>query len=151
FLRARGHDVEVVTTAEGAPAERPYPVRWTARSLPIGVRHLRGLWLVRGRAVAADVVYTTGMFGRSAAGSLAARRPYVLKLTADPAFERARRRGMVAGDIEAFQRLAGDTAVRALRLARNLELRHARHVFTPSAYLRELAVSWGVPARRVSV
>ena len=41
----------------------------------------------------ADVVYTTGMFGRSASGAHAARRPYVVKLTSDPAFERARRRG----------------------------------------------------------
>ena len=41
--------------------------------------------------------------------------------------------------------------MRALRLARDLELRRAAHVFTPSAYLRDLAVSWGVPADRISV
>ncbi len=41
--------------------------------------------------------------------------------------------------------------MRALRLARDLELRRAAHVFTPSAYLRELAMSWGVHADRVSV
>jgi glycosyltransferase involved in cell wall biosynthesis len=41
--------------------------------------------------------------------------------------------------------------VRILRRARDVELRRAAHVFTPSAYLRGLAVSWGVPAERVSV
>ena len=151
FLRGRGHEVEVVTTAAAAPAPQPYPVHWLSRSLPKGAIHVRtGLEVAR-RAHAADVVYTTGMFGRSAAGATLARRPYVIKLTADPAFERARRRGMVGGDVDEFQQSAGDGALRVLRLARDAELRGAAHVFTPSAYLRELAVSWGVPAARVSV
>jgi glycosyltransferase involved in cell wall biosynthesis len=91
------------------------------------------------------------MFGRSALGARLARRPYVIKLTADPAFERARRRGIVGGDVDEFQRDGSGVAVRLLRLARDVELRHAAHVFTPSAYLRELTLSWGVDSDRVSV
>ena len=91
------------------------------------------------------------MFGRSAVGSALARKPYVVKLTADPAFERSRRRGLVEGDVDDFQERAGGSAVALLRLARDVELRHAAHVFTPSAYLRELALAWGVAAERVSV
>ena len=41
--------------------------------------------------------------------------------------------------------------MRALRVARDAELRGAAHVFTPSAYLRGLAIAWGVDAVRVSV
>jgi len=151
FLAERGHRVEVVTTAWAAPAPAAYDVRWVPRSLPPGVRHLRGAALVRARAAHADVVYTTGMFGRSAAGATAARRPYVVKLTADPAFERARRRGVVHGDVDAFQHSAQGLRVAALRVARNAELRRAAHVFCPSDYLRRLVLSWGVPAARVSV
>ena len=151
FLLSRGHRVEIVTTAAGPPEPRPYPVRWISRSLPKGVIHVRTAVEVARRAAGADVVYTTGMFGRSAAGSSAARRPFVVKLTADPAFERARRRSVVGGTVDEFQRLGGGPAVRALRLARDLELRRAAHVFTPSAYLRDLALSWGVHAERVSV
>jgi glycosyltransferase involved in cell wall biosynthesis len=91
------------------------------------------------------------MFGRSFLGSTAARTPYVVKLTADPAFERARRRSIVGGNVDEFQRSGGGVKVRMLRVARDIELRRAAHVFTPSAYLRDLAVSWGVPAERVSV
>jgi glycosyltransferase involved in cell wall biosynthesis len=151
FLSARGHEVEVVTTASRAPASQPYPVRFVSRSLPPGVRHLRGAALVRARARGCDVVYTTGMFGRSFAGASAAFRPFVVKLTADPAFERARRRGVVGGDADDFQLAQAGLVVAALRAARNLELRRAAHVFCPSEYLRGLAVSWGVPADRVSV
>jgi glycosyltransferase involved in cell wall biosynthesis len=151
FLAERGHHVEVVTTAWTAPAPAAYDVHWVSRSLPAGVRHLRGAALVRARAARADVVYTTGMFGRSAAGATAARRPYVVKLTADPAFERARRRGVVAGDVDDFQRSRQGLQVAALRVARDLELRRAAHVFCPSDYLRRLVLSWRVPAERVSV
>jgi glycosyltransferase involved in cell wall biosynthesis len=151
FLHARGHHVEVVTTAWAPPEQRAYRVSAVPRSLRPGVRHVRGASLVHHRAREADAVYTTGMFGRSFAGATAARRPYVVKLTADPAFERARRRGIVDGDVDAFQRSGSSGRVALLRLARNLELRRASHVFCPSAYLRTMAISWGVPAERVSV
>jgi glycosyltransferase involved in cell wall biosynthesis len=151
FLRDRGHDVEVVTTAGAAPAPQPYRVRWVSRSLPKGAIHVRTALEVARRARGADVVYTTGMFGRSAGGATLARTPYVLKLTADPAFERARRRGMIAGDVEEFQHARVGPAIRALRIARDVELRRAAHVFTPSGWLRDLAITWGVDAARVSV
>jgi glycosyltransferase involved in cell wall biosynthesis len=151
FLAGRGHDVEVVTTASTPPSTQPYAVRWVSRGLPKGVRHLRAAALVRSRARRADVVYTTGMFGRSAAGALAARRPYVVKLTADPAFERSRRTGLVRGDVDAFQTGGGGPAAGILRAARDFELRRAAHVFCPSGYLRDLAISWGVDPAQVSV
>jgi glycosyltransferase involved in cell wall biosynthesis len=151
FLQSRGHRVEVVTTADAPPAPRAYPVRAVPRRYRPGVRHYRGAALVHHRARENDVVYTTGMFGRSALGATLAGRPYVVKLTADPAFERSRRRDLVGGDIEEFQRGRGGLAVTALRAARNLELRRAAHVFCPSAYLRQLAISWGVDPSRVSV
>jgi glycosyltransferase involved in cell wall biosynthesis len=151
FLRQRGHDVEVVTTAGAAPAPEDFPVRWVSRRLPKGMIHLRVAVLIRSRARRADVVYTTGMFGRSSTGALAAGRPYVVKLTADPAFERSRRRGVVTGDVEDFQAGGGGPVSAALRRARDFQLRRAAHVFCPSSYLRELVLSWGVPPERVSV
>lgn len=151
FLHGRGHDVEVVTTASAAPSPEDFRVRWVSRRLPVGARHMRGAALIRSRARRADVVYTTGMFGRSTAGALAARRPYVLKLTADPAFERTRRRGLVAGDVEDFQAGGGGPLGLVLRGARNFELRRAAHIYCPSAYLRRFVLAWGIPADRVTV
>jgi glycosyltransferase involved in cell wall biosynthesis len=151
FLTQRGHRVEVVTTATGEPASMAFPVHWVSRRLPKGLIHARTAAEVARRARAVDVVYTTGMFGRSAAGATLAGRPYVMKLTADPAFERARRRGIVGGNVDEFQANGSGPAVSVLRLARDVEVRRAAHVFTPSAYLRELAIAWGVDAARVSV
>jgi glycosyltransferase involved in cell wall biosynthesis len=151
FLHARGHRVEVVTTATAAPVQEPYGVRWVDRRLPVGVRHLAGVRLIRAGASPADIVYTTGTFGRSAAGATLAGTPFVVKLTADPAYERARRRGLYPGTLEEFQAGDGGIRVRLLRAARDTELRRAAHVLCPSAYLRELALAWSLPPERVSV
>jgi glycosyltransferase involved in cell wall biosynthesis len=151
FLHGRGHAVEVVTTAAAPPAEEPYPVRWVDRRAPIGVRHLLGVSLVRRGAARADVVYTTGMFGRSAAGATLAHRPFVVKLTSDPAFERVRRRGLFGGSLDDFQRGGGGPGAALLRAARDAELRRAAHVLCPSGYLRALALGWGLRPERVSV
>ena len=150
FLRARGHGVEVLTTATAAPAQEVYAVRWVRRDLPVGWRHVRGAALVRARAGRADVVYTTGMFGRSALGARLARKPYVVKLTADPAHERARRRGLSTADVAQFQAERG-AALAVLRAARNAQLRGAARVLCPSDYLRKLVVSWGIDPVRVEV
>ncbi len=152
FLQAHGHAVEVVITAAAEPTPTLFPLRWTSRRLPVGVRHLHALLLIAWRARSADVIYTTGMFGRSALAALVARRPFVMKLTGDPAFERLRARGVVAGDVDAFQREAGGgVSTRALRRFRDWVVHRADHVFTPSGYLRDLVVSWGLEPGRVSV
>ncbi len=150
-LAGRGHRVEVVTTASAPPADESFPVHWQSRSAPIGVRHVLTADLIRRRAAAAHVIYTTGMFGRSAAGSVLAGRPFVVKLTADPAFERARRRGLVASSLEEFQRGGGGPFAAVLRAARDAELRRAAHVLCPSEYLRGLTIGWGLAPGRVSV
>lgn len=151
FLRGRDHQVEVVTTAEREPAREAYPVRWVSRATPIGVRHLRTAALIRKRAKLADLLYSTGMFGRSAAGASVARTPYVVKLTADPAYERSRRRGFFSGSLEEFQRGGGGHRSAVLRRLRNRELGRAAHVLCPSEYLRGLALGWGLEPGRVSV
>jgi glycosyltransferase involved in cell wall biosynthesis len=151
FLRGRGHEVEVVTTADAAPAKELYKVFWVSRRQRVGIRHALVASLVRKRAMHSDVVYATSMIGRAALGSALARRPLVIKLTTDEAYERARRRGLFDGDLDAFQHHDGGLQIAALRRARNAALHEAAAVVCPSAYLRDMAVSWGVPAARALV
>ncbi len=151
FLRGRGHSVEVVTTADARPAKQPYEIRWVDRAAPAGLRHARVAAWIRERATHADVVYATSMLGRAVLGSSLARRPVVVKLVADEAYERARRWGLFDGDLDAFQRFGGGMRVRLLRQARDRSLRRVAHLVCPSGYLAALAVSWGVPRERVTV
>lgn len=151
YLLERGHEVEVVTTADAAPAAQVYAVHWISRRLPVGIRHAAVAASISRRAVACDVVYATSMLGRSSFAAGIVRRPTVVKLVADEAYERARRRGLFEGDLDSFQRFDGGVRVRALRVARDRALRRVDALVCPSSYLAELAVSWGVPAERVTV
>ncbi len=149
FLADRGHAIEVVTTAAAEPAPCPYPVLWVARRSPL--RHVRAALLVRRAARRADVVYATSMIRRAAIGSRLARRPLVVKLVSDEVFERATRSGRYNGTLDEFQRDEGGVRTRLLRATRTAALRRARHVFCPSAFLRDVALRWGLGAERVSV
>jgi len=149
FLHDRGHAVEVVTTADAPPVTQPFPVRWVARRSP--ARHLRCALLVRARARESDVVYATSMVRRAAIGSRLAHRPLVVKLVSDEVFERMQREGRFAGSLDQFQRARGGMRVRFLRATRTRALRGARHVLSPSEYLRRLALGWGLEPARISV
>jgi glycosyltransferase involved in cell wall biosynthesis len=150
FLRDRGHQVHVVTMGDEEPTERPVPVQWVRRGRPFVVRYpevaLAGYRLAR----QADVVYATATYAAASAAAAAARRPLVAKLVSDPAYERARRYGLFAGTLEAFQ---ADRSVRTLPLKRlrTVALRQARRIVVPSRYLAEIAAGWGVDRTRIEV
>lgn len=150
YLLAHGHRPRALVTANTPPPPEAYPVEWVDRNAAPGIRHLHALARVVELARFADVVYTTGMFGRSGTASILARRPYVVKLTADPAFERSRRRGLTGASLAEFQK-ESTVATLPFRLVRDAVARHAAHIVTPSAYLRELAIGWGAAPDRVTV
>ncbi len=140
-----------MTTADGPPSPERYRVDWVSRGMSVAARQLAVVEKIRSRAAGADVVYATTMIHRAAVGTSLARRPLVVKLTTDAAYERARRFGFFDGDMDAFQDVDGDVRVGALRRARDAALRRATRVICPSAYLREMAVAWGVPPERALV
>jgi glycosyltransferase involved in cell wall biosynthesis len=150
FLHARGHDVEVLTTAAGPPDVRPYPVHWVPRRLPPLRRYARGAALAARAARRAEVVYSTGMIGRTRVGALLGRAPRVVKLTGDPAYERALRYGLTTLPLDAFQRSRG-LRIAALRAVRDAALSGASLYLCPSESLRRIASGWPLAPERVRV
>jgi glycosyltransferase involved in cell wall biosynthesis len=125
-------------------------VHWASRRRPLGFRHAHAVSLVARLARGADVVYSTGMVGRSSLGAALGRTPIVIKLTSDPVFERSLRWGLFGPDLTAFQDAHG-LRIGLLRLARNAALRRAERILIPSESLREFALRWRVPAAKVVV
>jgi glycosyltransferase involved in cell wall biosynthesis len=150
-LAERGHAVEVVTTAPSQPAAQPYRVRYVSRSVPPLVRHAAVSALVAKAARNADVVYATSMLGRSTIGTSLAHVPLVMKIAGDPAYERSLRRGLYAGTLTDFQHARLGAQASALRRWRTLAAMRPAQLVCPSAFLRDIVLSWGIPAARVSV
>jgi glycosyltransferase involved in cell wall biosynthesis len=150
FLHGRGHQVEVVTTADRPPADEPYPVHWASRRTPQGLRHFVAAGFVHSRARDADVVYSAGMLGRSALGSRLAGTPLVQRLAGDPAYERALRRGLTSAPLDRFQSERG-LGIGVLRQVRDRALARAVRIVVPSAALAEVVAGWGIDPARIEV
>ena len=151
FLRDRGHDVHVVTMADGEPSERPVPVQTVARGRPFVIRYPQVALAGASPGAHAPTSSTRPRrMPRRGRGGTGARRPLVAKLVSDPAYERAWRYGLFRGSLEEFQQ-AGDPRSTALRRLRTMSLRRARRIVVPSRYLAEIAGGWGLDRDRIEV
>jgi glycosyltransferase involved in cell wall biosynthesis len=150
FLRDRGHSVEVVTMSDAEPTDRPVPIHAVSRGRPFPIRYpdvaLTGFR--RGRK--ADVIYATATYAAAAAAARAARKPLVVKLVSDPAYERAWRLNLFRGAADEFES-ASDPRLATLRRLRTLTLRQATRIVVPSAYLANFASGWGLDESRIEV
>jgi glycosyltransferase involved in cell wall biosynthesis len=150
YLQGKGHRVEAATMASRSPAEEGYPIHWSSRQLPLIVRHIAATRLIRKLAKRADVVYTTGIIGRTGIGAALAGTPTVVKLTSDPVFERSLRWGLFGHDLAAFQEARG-LRIGILRRTRDCVLARAERIVVPSEALRKLVLAWGVPAEKLTL
>jgi glycosyltransferase involved in cell wall biosynthesis len=152
FLLARGHEVRGVTSASPDGAEPAgFPLNTWRRDRSRPIRMAAGALTVAAAARWPDVVYATGLYYKSAIAATVDRVPLVVKLTTDPAYERARRLGLFSGDVEAFQRPHPGAAIRYLKLVRREMLSRAVAVVIPSRYLADIARGWGLADERVTV
>jgi glycosyltransferase involved in cell wall biosynthesis len=106
-----------------------------------------GSALVARASAKADVVYSTGLYGRTRVGTLLTGKPRVLKLTGDPAYERAARFGLTGVALDDFQRAHG-IRVEGLKALRDATLSGARRYLCPSSSLAGFAAEWRGGRRR---
>jgi glycosyltransferase involved in cell wall biosynthesis len=152
FLVRRGHEVQAVTTAEAEHVDRlSFPVRAVRRDRSVAVRLAAAGAVIASASRGQDVLYSAGLYTRSALAARLHSVPLVLKLAGDPAFERARARGLFAGSLEEFQKAEHGATVRYLKWQRDATMRTASRVVVPSRYLAELTLAWGLEAPRIRV
>lgn len=152
YLVGRGHDVRAVTTTGKAGATDPgFPLKAVRKDRPRPVRIPAAAVSVIAAARGADVIYATGMYGRSVLGSIVTRVPLVLKLAQDPAYYRAHRLGLFSGTLQEFQTSNETRSVRYLKRLRDLSVGRASHVVIPSRFLADIARGWGLEETKVSV
>jgi glycosyltransferase involved in cell wall biosynthesis len=151
FLVARGHEVEAVTAARSAVIDQAcFPVRAVRRDRPLPLRLSTTALAVASATRDRQVIYSAGLYTRSSLASRLWSVPLVMKLAADPAYERARRAGF-GGSLEDFQRFHRSPGIRYLKRQRAFALSRAVRVVVPSRYLAQFVTGWGVPSDRINV
>lgn len=154
-LSSRGHKVTVICSSdkrqEISDLQRPFIVNRVC----IAVRELYEI-LIRINLFIAMArhryILVNGLETYVAQISRLLRKRYLLKIVGDSAWEVARNRGTTLLAIDDFQKDGIEQKKHeSLIKSRNNGVRQAAHIFTPSHYLKNMIVGWGVEPQRVSV
>lgn len=153
-LVARGHRVTVVTYGD-VEEERayPYPVIRISRQQPIPLRLAKFTWEVLRQGRKCDLLFVNDYGLPAALANLALRKPVVMKVVGDFAWEYAIRHRLIPADenIDDFQRARHGFTVELLRRLQRWYVSRARAVIVPSRYFRGLVAGWGVPEKKSRV
>ncbi len=153
-LAQRGHAVTVVTLSDRLDHEDGvYPfqvIRLPRRAFKPWRMGRTVLVLLRlGRR--ADVLFVNGLALESVLANFVLRKPLVMKVVGDLAWERATGRGWTADDFETFQKRRYGLRVELLKALRSWWTRRADRVIVPSRYLARWVAGWGVPKDKLVV
>ena len=152
-LVERGHAVEVITLSDAPHDDTPYP--FVVQRIPRGMARLprmaKTIARIAQAARRAEVVFANGVFVEAVLARALVRRPLVMKVVGDWAWERATLNRQTEDGLEDFQTRRQKRRVEAVKQLRAWVTRRAQHVIVPSQYLADIVCGWGVAPERVSV
>lgn len=155
FLIEQGHDVTVVTLSDTIEfVERSiYPFRLirTKRKSFIPIRTIKIIVRIIKEAWNADILFVNGLQFEAFFANMFLRKPTVLKVVGDTAWERAVGRGWVSDTFEEFQKKKYSRKVEFIRMLRAWWSRSADNVIVPSNYLANHVHYWGVKSNKIHV
>lgn len=154
-LKRAGHEPIVLTYGDASTMSgEGWPVHVVSSAGGVVVRYVRYAWHVWRLGRSCDALYVSGPISDGVPVTCAnalLRKPVVMKIVGDAAWESAMQAGTQEISLDAFvqQPQGGRVGVFA-RLERWTAARAAR-VVTPSVFLKRIVEAWGVPSDRVQV
>ncbi|MCX6026402.1 MAG: glycosyltransferase family 4 protein [Chloroflexi bacterium] len=152
-LVERGHAVEVITLSDAPHDDTPYP--FVVQRIPRGMARLprmaRTIARIAQAARRAEVVFANGLFIEAVLARGLVRRPLVMKVVGDWAWERATLNRQTEDGLEGFQTRRQRPRIEMVKSLRAWVTRRAQYVIVPSRFLADIVAQWGVARERVSV
>ncbi|MAG11582.1 MAG: hypothetical protein CMI52_02130 [Parcubacteria group bacterium] len=129
-------------------------IRLIDRNRPMLVRYFKYTRALKKAARTADLIYvqdsmSTGLPARIV--QLFVRRPLILKVVGDPAWERARNYGECDDILDEFENKRYGFKVELVRMLSRWVARGAHTIITPSHYLKGIITKWGVDSEKIKV
>lgn len=153
-LATRRHQVTVLTLSDRLghdDGRYPFGVVRLPRQLFKPWRWLRTIRQIVRLGQQADLLFVNGLFLEAALANRWLRKPLVMKVVGDVAWEQATNRGWVRDSFEAFQQRRYGLKVEALKALRTWWTRQADCLIVPSRYLAQWVSRWGIPEDRIAV
>lgn len=146
-LAERGHQVSVLTLSarlDHDDAGYPYRVFRIARDLFKPLRWLKTIYMVVRFGRSVDVLLACGLSLETVLGNTCVRKPLVIRVVGDMAWERARARAECDEDFETFQKTRQPFRIRWVQRLQRFWIRQADRIVTPSRYLARWLATMGV-------
>lgn len=148
-----GFEVKVAAYSD-KKADDQTGVYTVSRKHNIFLRYFLFFWQVFKLAGWADIIYIQDLISEGIPGRLACRlrrKPYILKIVGDYAWEQARQRYEVEDHLDDFQDKAYSRPVERLRRLQRKTARDAACIIVPSRYLAGIVAKWGVDKEKITV
>lgn len=129
----------------------------TVRKYPKFLRHLLYGWNVYRALAEADMVLALDPVSVGLPTALAARlrrKPLIVKIVGDYAWEQGQQRFGVTDMLDAFVKRAPNELHAVVRMFRSIETfvaREAVRIIVPSAYLKGIVTAWGIDPNKITV
>lgn len=128
----------------------------SVRALPRGIRHILYFLKLLLASPGKQVIYALDPVSVGYPAMLVAklvRKPLVLKVVGDYAWEQGTQRFGVRDMLDTFVASSAPYHARVLQLKRTQEsvARSAVRIVVPSQYLKQIVVQWGIPAENITV
>jgi len=153
-LTRRGYPLMVITMGEPQPGlTYPYPILRISRRQPIPLRLLRFTHALLTLGKRFDLWYVNDYGFPAALANLVLRKPVVMKIVGDFAWEFSIRHQWIGQDerIDEFQGKEHRWPVQLLKQVQRFYCHQAQVIITPSHYLKRIISGWGVPEEKIRV
>lgn len=126
----------------------------SVRHWPVGARHILFFWKIFCATRGRDIIYaqdpvSVGFPARLAA--LFSRKPLLLKIVGDYAWEQSVQRFQVTDLLDEFVKKKYGWRVEFLKYVERFVAQGARSIIVPSQYLKNIVVSWGIGGNGIEI
>ncbi len=154
-LKARGDEPFVICYGdERTMKDEGWDVRVISRSNNVLVRYVRYAIEVWKMARTAQVVFLQGPVSEGfpgTIGALLARKPIVMKIVGDYAWEIYQQTVKQPELLDTFVMHRHSGKIRVLEFLERWTIRRAKKIVTPSNYLKWIVEQWGAPSEKIKV
>jgi glycosyltransferase involved in cell wall biosynthesis len=154
-LAGQGHKVTVITFSDiedRTEAHYLFRLIRIKRSMFKPLRWIFTILRILQFGYRADMLYVNGLQLESAQANLLMRKPMVMKVVGDVAWERSVGKGWSEESFERFQLTKHNNILVMLQINfRTWWTKQAHKIITPSNYLAKTIAAWGVPIQRLNV
>ncbi len=125
------------------------------RYLPKGIRHIAYFFRLLHAARGSNLIYALDATSVGVPAMFAAaisRKPFVVKVVGDYAWEQGRQRFGIATTLDEFvQTKHAPFPLNMFKWIQTRVAKSAKRVIVPSAYLQEIIETWGIPKQKITV